>query len=159
MSRSGGPSGEVAPGDKTARAGASGAAGIRDACARVMRVDAQGDGMCVSREEEGKRRKEKEGEKKRKEEKGKKKENEREGKKRESGGRRDSRRRRPRAAVGRHAAQHVGRGKEREGTVIDFGVGRRIAGKDFGKGARSDKDSETIRDQRRKRFLKIIFSE
>ena len=83
----------MAPGDKTARAGASGAAGIRDACARVMRVDAQGGGLCVSREEEGKRRKEKEGEKKRR--KGKEK-----GKgERESGGRRDSRRRRPRASV------------------------------------------------------------
>jgi len=46
-----------------------------------MRVDAQGDGMCVSREEEGKRRKEKEGEKKRR--KGKEKGKGERGKKRE----------------------------------------------------------------------------
>jgi len=101
--------------------------------------------MDGSREKEREERRRRE---KRKEEKGKKKEKEREGKERESGGRRDSRRRRPRAAVGRHAAQHVGRGLEREGTVIDFGVGRWIAGKDFEKkGARTAKDSETIRAQ------------
>ena len=46
--------------------------------------------------------------------------------------------------------QHAGRGK---GTAIDFGVGRRNAGKDFGRlGARTEKDSETIRSQRRKSF-------
>ena len=76
----------MAPGDKTARAGASGAAGIRDACARVMRVDAQG-GWAVR--EQGGGRKEEKGEGGRKEK-----------KKRERKRKRREREKRERAAVG-----------------------------------------------------------
>ena len=102
-----------------------------------------------SREKEREERIRKGEKEKRKKKKGKRRRRKKRGRKREraavGGIRGDGR---PRAAVERHAAQHAGRGKEREGTANDFGVGRRNAGKDFGRlGARTEKDSETIRAQ------------
>ena len=81
---------------------------------------------------ERKRRKEKQGEKKRRKRK-REKEKKRKRRERESDGR-------PRAVVGRHTAQHAGRREEREGTAIDFGVGRQNAREDIGRlGARTEK--------------------
>jgi hypothetical protein len=121
-----------------------------------------GSGACAGREQKEERRREKEGEKEKKEKGKGKKEKKRKGR---EGGKERERRSAGFAATVDHAAvtagliehalrsgdmQHAERGK---GTAIDFGIGRRNTGKDFGRlGARTEKDSKTIRAQRRKSF-------